>query len=70
MHHGWHTPPLNELDGVACHAAPSPASRHRLGFVGEIVRGVIVTCFIKLCDEALVPGKGDHVAVEIVRVES
>ena len=69
MHHGWHTPPLNELDRVASHTAPSPATRHRLGFAGESIRGVIVTCFTKLCDEALIPGKGDHVAIEIVWVE-
>ena len=68
MHHGRHTPPLDELDRVARHAATSPATRHRVGLDGECLRRVIVSCFSKLSDEALIPGERDHVTVEIVRV--
>ena len=69
MHHGRHTPPLDELDRIARHAATSPASRHCVGLGGEDLRRVVVTCFSKLRDEALIPGERDHVTIEIVRVE-
>ena len=69
MHQGWHTISLDELDRVARHAAPGPSTRHRLGLAGQDIRGVVVTCLTKLGDEALIPGEGDHIAVEIVRVE-
>ena len=69
MQHGRHTPSLDELDRIARHAAPSPATRHRVGLAGEDVRRVVVACFTKLRDEALIPCEGDYVAVEVVRVE-
>ena len=71
MHHGRNTPLLDELDGVARHAAPSPPTRkHVEGFVGEDVRGVVITCVAHLRDETLVLREGDDVAVaiEVIRV--